>query len=117
MICTLFIPTWHPATTNQLLDNRWKAARLKRSDREMVTWYCRITKMPYATGIRRVNLTIVLKPGQRAADPDAYWKSSLDALVHAGMLVDDNRQHVELMPARFERSTEWGTRVVFEDLH
>jgi hypothetical protein len=42
--------------------------------------------------------------GQRAPDPDAFFKSLWDALVHAGMLVDDNRQHVELAPVTFSRA-------------
>ena len=37
--------------------------------------------IPRATGRRRVSLHIVLAPRQRAGDPDAFWKSTLDALV------------------------------------
>ena len=118
VVYTLFIPQWHPATINQLLRNRWAAASLKKSDREIVTWYCRMAKIPAALGKRRVRLTIILKPGQRAADPDSQHKSTLDALVHANALVDDNRQHVELAPVLYERATEktWGTRIELEDL-
>jgi hypothetical protein len=45
----------------------------------------------------------LLGPRQRGADPDAYWKSLLDALVHAGLLVDDSPKWCELGPVRFER--------------
>jgi hypothetical protein len=109
-----FIPRWHPATVNQLLGHWAKAHRLKRSDRALIAAYGR--QVPKATEPRRVQLTIVLQAAQRAADPDAYFKSSLDGLVHAGLLIDDNRQHVELMPVRFDRSTDWGTLIDLEDI-
>jgi hypothetical protein len=48
--------------------------------------------------------------------PDSYWKSLLDALVHAGLLVDDNRQHVQLGEVEFERGTARATTITLEDL-
>lgn len=107
----IYIPRWHPATLNSLLKNRWAASRLKRADREML-WAYSVGKSK-AIGMRRVELTIILRRGQRAADPDAQWKSLLDALKHAGLLLEDNRQNVELAPVSYERGTvtEWGTRI------
>ncbi|HZZ77475.1 MAG TPA: hypothetical protein VFE62_03090, partial [Gemmataceae bacterium] len=90
MIYTLFIPRWHPTPLNKLLGNHFRAARLKKADREMVHWYCHINKIPHASGKRRVTLTIILKPGQRACDPDSPWKSCCDALVACGALREDN---------------------------
>jgi hypothetical protein len=64
-----------------------------------------------------VSLHIILDKGQRAADPDSQFKSLCDALVHAGALVDDNRQHVELAPVTFLRNpAAWGTVIRLEDL-
>jgi Holliday junction resolvase RusA-like endonuclease len=106
----IFIERWHPAKLNELMGGHWsKGHRLKKRDREMVWAYSQGEAK--ATGKRRVELTIILKPKQRAADPDAQWKSPLDALKHAGMIVDDNRQGVELMPVVYLRGTEmsWGT--------
>jgi Holliday junction resolvase RusA-like endonuclease len=73
--------------------------------------------IPKAQGKRRVSLHIILDKGQRAPDPDAFFKSLCDALVHAEMLVDDNRQHVELAPVTFSRDWQhWGTRITLLDL-
>jgi Holliday junction resolvase RusA-like endonuclease len=115
VIHTLFIPRWHPSPLNKLLGNRWQAHRLKKADRAMIWAYCLNNKVPMAEEKRRVTLTIILKPSQRACDPDAYQKSVGDALVHSMLLKNDNRQHVEWTPAQFERSTEWGTRITLED--
>ena len=101
---------------NQLLGGHWsKGHRLKKLDRQMIWAYAQ--GQPKATGKRRVELTIILKPAQRAADPDAYFKSLADGLVHAGMLTDDNRQGVELTPVTYERGTasDWGTRIRLTD--
>jgi hypothetical protein len=58
-----------------------------------------------------------LDKGQHAADPDSQFKSLCDALVHAKMLVNDNRQHVELAPVTFSRDPKaWGTVIQLEDL-
>ncbi len=47
----------------------------------------------------------------------AFFKSLCDALVHAGALVDDNRQHVELAPVTFSRDPKvWGSVIRLEDL-
>jgi hypothetical protein len=42
----------------------------------------------------------------RAANPDAYQKSYLDALVHAGMSVNNNRQYVEIASVTFSRNPQ-----------
>ncbi len=113
----IWIKSWHPTPLNKLLGNHWaKARRYKLNDKEMVGVYARQEKVTAASGPRRVKLTIVLGKGQRACDPDAYWKSTLDALVHAGLLVDDNRQNVELDPVEFRRQRIWGTSIALEDL-
>ena len=63
-------------------------------------------------------IPILLKPRQRGGDTDAYWKSCLDALCQAELLVDDNRQHVELCPVQYRRATDatWGTAIFLEDI-
>lgn len=117
MSISITIPHWHPATVNQLLSGHWsKAAKLKKSDRQMVAHYSRHAIK--ATGKRILELAIILKKGQRAADPDAYFKSLLDALVAAEMLTDDNRQGVELMPVQFKRNPkDWGTIIGLSEAH
>ena len=63
-----------------------------------------------------MSLEITLAPRQRAGDPDAYWKSLLDALVRARLLVDDRRQYVELGAVTFARGKAKRTVVTLEDL-
>jgi hypothetical protein len=111
----LVIPGWVPARLNTLVGCWQRRHRLKRADREMVGTYARLARIPPATLPRRVSLTIVLGPGERAGDPDAYFKSVLDALTACGLLVDDNRQGVELGDVRFERG-ERATVIHLEDL-
>ena len=62
----------------------WK--RLKKADREVVGLHARLSGIPPATGRRRVSLVLTLAPRQRGGDPDAYWKSTLDALTACGLL-------------------------------
>jgi Holliday junction resolvase RusA-like endonuclease len=112
---TIEIPRWHPASLNKLMKGHWSNGHwLKKVDRAMVAAYA--TGVPKAEGKRRVSLHIVLDKGQRAPDPDAYQKSCLDALVHAGVLVDDNRQYSEIAPVTFSRNPKgWGTIITLEE--
>ncbi|HKI30283.1 MAG TPA: hypothetical protein VKA46_00225 [Gemmataceae bacterium] len=113
----LTIPDWHPARLNQLLTQHWRPRyRLKRADAALVATYAHLTGIPPATGRRRVLLRITLGPRQRAGDPDAYWKSLLDALKAARLLVDDNRQGVELGPVTFDRGPARATAITLENL-
>jgi hypothetical protein len=114
---TLKIDGWHPAKINDLYRGHWAIrARLKRTDRELLAAYAKLAGIPQAEGKRRVSLVLTLAPGQRGGDPDAYWKSTLDALVHAGLLLDDNRQGVELGTVTFRRGPARQTTILLEDL-
>ena len=111
------IPDWTPTPVNKLLCAHWgTAAKRKKADARMVWAYAASAQIPKATGKRSVELTITLAPRQRAADPDSPWKSLLDALVRCGLLTDDNRQGVELLPVKFERGERKATRIVLRDL-
>jgi hypothetical protein len=111
------IPDFHPTPLNKLLGGHWaKGARKKKADARMVWAYAASAQVPKATGRRSVELTITLAPRQRAFDPDAPWKSLLDALVRCGLLTDDNRQGVELLPIRYERGERKGTQIILRDL-
>jgi Holliday junction resolvase RusA-like endonuclease len=114
---TITVPRWHPARLNQLLHAHWaKAARMKKSDRDLIAVYCRQAGVPPAAGKRRVSLVLTLGPRQRAADVDAYWKSLLDGLTAAGMLLDDDRFGVELGAVDFVRGKERATAILLADL-
>lgn len=114
---TITIPNWHPASANRWSGSHWAVrSRVKRADREMVAHYARSSQAPTATGKRRVRLKIVLGPRQRGCDPDNYWKSLLDALKHAGMIVDDSRNWVETPPVEFTRGTQRATIIELTDI-
>ena len=93
-IWTLDIPGWHPAPLNTLLGHKMKAHRLKSHDREIIGKAVLAYAVPPAEVKRHVNLTLIYPPAQRAVDPDASYKSLLDALVAFGALKNDSHQWV-----------------------
>jgi len=115
----LTLRDWHPARLNQLTNGHWGARqRLKQRDQRAVFMNARLQGVPLAKGRRRVSLVITLKKGQRAADPDAYWKSSLDALVQAGLLKDDSPKWLELGTVEYRRTKDsrFGATIILEDV-
>lgn len=119
MIQTFAIPDWHPTRLNELLNSHWaKAQRRKNEDAGLIAVYaCGANIRKARRGQRRrVSVVLTLAPRQRAGDPDAYWKSLLDGLKRAGLIADDNRQGVELMPLQFERGQTRKTTITLEDL-
>jgi Holliday junction resolvase RusA-like endonuclease len=110
------IPGWHPATVNELMKSVKARIRLKKRDRGMVAIAALAQQIPAAHGRRRVHLAITMGPGQRGADPDAYWKSLLDAMVMCGLLIDDRKEYVVLDPVEFVRGKEPETTIELYDL-
>lgn len=113
---TLRIERGHPARLNELLGHPMHRARRKKADAQLIAYGSRDAGVTRATVPRTVTVTIVLAPRQRAGDPDAYWKSLLDALTHAGAIVDDNRQWCWPMPVQFARAAQPATIVQLEDI-
>lgn len=113
------IPDWHPAKLNELISKGWRTKhRLKTRDKNMVATYVLAQAVPAATGRRRVSLLIVLGKGHREPDPDAYWKSTLDALKQAEMLTDDDRKGCVMGEVEFVRSRDGScsTTIILEDV-
>lgn len=111
------IDKWHPTRLNQLITCHWATAgKRKKHDQQIISLSVLGAAVPKATRRRRVSLEITLAPRQRAADPDAYWKSTLDALVKCGALVNDSRVWCELGPVEFQRGTVASTVIKLEDL-
>lgn len=115
----LTIDRWTPATVNELIDAHWRrASQLKRIDRNMIAGYVALNRIPPATGKRRVELTITRgesDPG-RPVDPDNWFKSLLDALVRARMLIDDSAEWCEHRFIGTERGDRKATRIELIDL-
>lgn len=115
----LIIPDWHPARLNQWDGQHWaKRAKLKKADREFIAVYAHQQEIPKAASKRRVSLVLTLGKRQRGGDPDSYWKSVLDGLVHSGLLVDDSKEWVELGTVDYARGLHGvrQTEIVLEDL-
>jgi hypothetical protein len=113
----VFVDGWRPASLNELLrGGPWGAHRLKRRDREYVALFANLARVPRATAKRRVSLRITLPKGQRRWDGDALWKSLLDALVHAGLLKDDNPKWCQIGGVEYLRGTTLSTAILLEDL-
>jgi len=110
----IMILGWHPAALNQYIGKKWYVGhKLKKLDKYMIRAHT--LNLPKAKTKRRVDLHIMLGKGQKKRDPDAYWKSLLDALVHAKMLTDDNHAGVELGAVSYSRG-KMATLIVLTDL-
>lgn len=97
---TISIPNWQPAKINEWDGCHWsKRARLKKSDRNIIKHYS--NHVPAATGKRLVKLVIQLGYRQRGGDPDCYFKSLNDGLKANKLIVDDNKEYVELLPVEY----------------
>ncbi len=114
---TIIIPDFTPCLLNKLLgSNRFKAARLKRDDAQMIGFYALKANVPRATGKRRVEIEVTVAGPGRTIDPDGVLKSLLDALVTAGMLVDDSSKWCEWETPIILRGTARETKLILEDL-
>lgn len=110
------IPGWQPTPLNKIMGCHWGTRnRRKKHDYEQIGLARLIYGVLPATGKRRVSLIVTLSKGQRALDPDAYWKVVLDGLVACKALTDDSRQWCEMGVVEFRRG-EKGTVIVIEDM-
>ena len=110
------VPGWRPATINALTKrgNHFSASRLKEWDRIAVAVSSIL--IPKAIRRRRVSVEVTMAGRMKPVDPDAIWKSLLDALVAAGLLVDDSANWVELGPFTQVRGAMKATRITLEDM-
>lgn len=115
---TVNIPDWRPATLNNIMSGHWsKGAKLKKADKRVIAATCR--GIPSAECKRRVSLEIFTLKGKRICDPDAFWKTTLDALVHCKLLVNDTPDYVELgdvVQHKYKKGEWSGTTIVLEDV-
>jgi len=112
----IHIPNWHPTPLNKMLNSHWAASRrMKLADAQMIAVYANKASVPKALGKRSVGLIISYAKGQRSCDPDAYYKSTLDALVKTGYLKNDSAAWVSFEQPEFRRS-EMSTTIILKDV-
>lgn len=115
----LWIPKWRPTPLNIILGGgHWAVgARRKKNDLWVISTYVKKEKLVWARGKRRLQIHVVLTGRQKKADPDAYFKTVCDALVHTKMLIDDDSDGVELAPTTYSRDNSApGTLITLEDM-
>jgi hypothetical protein len=120
LIYTITIDNWLPPTINRLMRMHFaRRGKLLSEAATFVACYARLAEppVPPAWCRRRVTLTLSAPGGDgpKVGDPDARLKVALDALVRAGMLVDDSDEWCELMP-RVRLRGEVRTVITLEDL-
>lgn len=113
---TLSVPLPPPTLNSLMRGKRRDRIRLSKEFRRAVGLAALADQIPRATGKRRVTITVILGPRQRGADPDAFFKSTGDALKHAGLLMDDDRHGVEWAPVQYERGEHPACRITLEDI-
>lgn len=109
----IIIPDWHPSPLNKLVNSHWAVAH-KMKNRDKVEVRYASNHIPKATTKRRVELVIELGKGQRACDPDAYFKSLGDALTACGLLVNDSHKWVEWSPVQYVRGKKKTTIKLYD---
>lgn len=118
------VPYWRPATLNKLMSMHWiQARKLKKADSDIVDFYAGDVGAKGAECKRRVDLHITYQTKKDAknkamsvCDPDAFWKSLLDALVNCGALYDDSPKWVELGDVTQVKGVITETRITLTDI-
>lgn len=106
-----------PPTTNVLMRGKiGDRIRLGKSWRLAVVHASRAAGIRSTQGKRRVTLVVTFGPGRKFVDVDAFWKSTLDAATHAGLIRGDRYRECELAPVVYLRGERTETRIIVEDL-
>jgi Holliday junction resolvase RusA-like endonuclease len=113
---TLAIPLWWPALLNHYVTRRWQVGhRLKKKDAERLWLEALVQGIPIATTKRRVSVIIHYVRECWKPDEDAIWKSLLDGLKRARLLVDDSPAWLIHGSVTYEKQKKKGIVVFFED--
>ena len=107
---------YHPPTINELLGDWRRSGRLKKKCVNVMWASCLEQKLVKATCKRMVSIIITTAKRGRRCDPDAYYKSTLDALVKCNMLVDDSSQWCEHMQTMITTGDKNLTTIILTDI-
>jgi Holliday junction resolvase RusA-like endonuclease len=113
---TLTIPNWYPVSLNEMAGYHWSVkARLKRQDVDMIAGYAMQAGLRKASCKRYVRIYFHGWHRGRRPDPDNLLKSLLDAMVQAGLLVDDSLTWCEWERPEIIQSTVKQTVITISD--
>lgn len=119
-IYMLVLPRWRPPLQNEYRGRHWSVAhRLRCTATDILAAHALQQRVPRATGRRRLTLSVRLAPRQKRWDRDASDKLLLDALINAGLLIDDSDRGLDgRMEVDFHRGTaeDWGCVLYLTDL-
>lgn len=117
MIQNLTIKNWTPLLLNPSMRKHWRSRNKSLRDQGgLIRVFAMLQMIHPAGGRRRVSLEVHGWPSGRLPDADAFDKLLLDALVAAGLLVDDDDAGVEgRMQVKIVRSKERKTIITLED--
>lgn len=114
---TIEIPGWTPPSLNSLLYKHWSVARrTKRAAMDVVAGSCLEAGVTRAIRRRRVSIAVTVKQRSHMLDGDNVPKSVLDAMKHAGAIVDDSAEWCELAPVEVRVGDRRGTVIFLEEL-
>lgn len=113
---TLHIYNYHPPTVNELMKCWRKAGRLKKACVSIMWKSCLEQKLVKASDKRMVSIIITTCKRGRKCDPDAYLKTTLDALVKCKMLVDDSSQWCDFSSTLITTGDKNQTTIILTDI-
>lgn len=117
MTQTLSLDGWLPVNLNTLMRmHRHARSKALHADAQVIGAEAHSQGLVKAAGRRRVGMLIRYARGKTPVDPDAYFKSVLDALRKCGLLLEDNRHAVELGSVSYEEAPRKGLVITLEDL-
>lgn len=114
----MFVPNWIPTSLNKSIRRHWsEASRQKKAEAALIGAAAKAQDVPPAGGKRRVDLHVILPPGRKKLDDDNAWKSVLDGLVKAKLLIDDRREWKENGDITYSRALDGvhGTMILLYD--
>lgn len=115
MVYTFTLPAYRFPSLNEFVNRHWSIAyRAKKTAKEMVRAYG--YNVPKATGKRRVDIHITLSGKQKEYDDDNIQKALLDSLVANLLIVDDDRDGVEMGSITYDRGKKTQTIIYLTEL-
>lgn len=117
MLQTLVLDNYHPLSVNKLLSTHpHRRSKIKRAEYDVIAGEALRQRITKAATKRRVTIRCEGWPRGTVPDSDNLRKCFFDALVAAGLLIDDSPAWCEQGPLDVVRAKGWRTVIVLEDV-